>query len=131
MKSILFLLVALFLGQASAFGPALFGVHQRVRYGVDGAGLERSAKWTAFIPLTSLYYNSVFHTMLHIYSATVCFAKHANDKGAKWAASKRPKKSRLSDIHRKPTDYALTKMVKPAEYAIDSAPASIAVKKTE
>jgi hypothetical protein len=65
------------------------------------------------------------------YSAlTVCFAKHANDKGAKWAASKRPKKSRLSDIHRKPLDYELTKLVKPVEYSIDDAPASIAVKKT-
>lgn len=62
-------------------------------------------------------------------NSTICFAKHAKDKAAKWAKAKRPKKHRLSDIHRKPTDYELTKMQKPAEYTIDSAAASPVLKK--
>jgi hypothetical protein len=41
-----------------------------------------------------------------------------NDKAARWAASKRPKKSRPSDINRKPTVYELSKVVKPAEYTV-------------
>ncbi|GKY91154.1 hypothetical protein MPSEU_000088200 [Mayamaea pseudoterrestris] len=62
-------------------------------------------------------------------SSTVCFAKHANDKAAKWAASKRPKKSNLSDRNHKPTEYALHSMVKPAEYNISDAPAEPVTKK--
>ena len=46
-----------------------------------------------------------------------------NDKAARWAKAKRPRKSRLSDINRKAPEYALTSFVKPAEYVIDSAPA--------
>mmetsp|Transcript_4177 Transcript_4177/g.8065 ORF Transcript_4177/g.8065 Transcript_4177/m.8065 type:complete len:82 (-) Transcript_4177:82-327(-) len=47
----------------------------------------------------------------------VCLsAKHVNKKGAKKAAADRPKKSRLSDINRKPTNYA--PIVKPPEYTI-------------
>jgi hypothetical protein len=65
------------------------------------------------------------------YHSTALFAKHANDKAAKWAASKRPKKHRLSDIHRKPVIYELTTMQKPAEYTIDSAEPVLAAKKTE
>lgn len=53
-------------------------------------------------------------------SATICFAKHAEKKAAKWAADKRPKKSRPSDIHRKPIIYELHSMVKPPEYTISS-----------
>jgi hypothetical protein len=65
-------------------------------------------------------------------SCTVCFAKHANDKAAKWAASKRPKKSRPSDINRKPIEYELHTMTKPAEYNIDSAaPEPVAAKKAD
>jgi hypothetical protein len=64
-------------------------------------------------------------------NSTVCFAKHAKDKAAKWAASKRPKKHRLSDIHRKPIIYELTSMTKPSEYTIDIAEASLAIKKTD
>jgi len=56
-------------------------------------------------------------TLLRQFS-TVCFAKHVNDKAAKWAASKRPKKSRPSDINRKPIVYELHSMQKPAEYTI-------------
>jgi hypothetical protein len=58
----------------------------------------------------------------------VCFAKHVNDKAAKWAASKRPKKSRPSDIHRTPVVYELTTLVKPAEYTVSAAAAVLAVK---
>ena len=51
--------------------------------------------------------------------STACFAKHVNDKGAKKAAAKRPKKHRLSDINRKPIVYELHNMKKPAEYTIE------------
>lgn len=59
-------------------------------------------------------------TLAHIdlVFSTTCFAKHARDKGAKWAAAKRPKKSRPSDINRKPPVYELHSMVKPPEYTI-------------
>jgi Family of unknown function (DUF5323) len=57
-----------------------------------------------------------------VYNSTACFAKHANDKAAKWAKAKRPRKSRPSDINRKKTNYELLTLVKPAEYTIDSAP---------
>eukprot|EP00546_Thalassionema_frauenfeldii_P014199 CAMPEP_0178911864 /NCGR_PEP_ID=MMETSP0786-20121207/9937_1 /TAXON_ID=186022 /ORGANISM="Thalassionema frauenfeldii, Strain CCMP 1798" /LENGTH=108 /DNA_ID=CAMNT_0020584369 /DNA_START=59 /DNA_END=385 /DNA_ORIENTATION=+ len=56
-------------------------------------------------------------------SSTVCFAKHVQKKAAKWAAHKRPKKSRPSDIHRKPIVYELHSMEKPPEYTITDAPA--------
>jgi len=51
-------------------------------------------------------------------STTACFAKHVNDKAAKWAASKRPKKKRLSDINRKPVVYALASVEKPPEFTV-------------
>eukprot|EP00980_Cylindrotheca_fusiformis_P015214 scaffold4222_cov115-Cylindrotheca_fusiformis.AAC.10 len=49
---------------------------------------------------------------------TICFAKHANDKAAKWAKSKRPRKSRPSDINRTPPVYEIHSIEKPAEYSI-------------
>lgn len=55
--------------------------------------------------------------------STVCFAKHVNDKAAKWAASKRPKKHRPSDINRKPVVYELHSIQKPPEYTISDEPA--------
>jgi len=55
---------------------------------------------------------------------TALFAKHANDKAAKWAKSKRPKKSRPSDINRAPITYAIHSFQKPAEYDISSEPAA-------
>mmetsp|Transcript_4682 Transcript_4682/g.6083 ORF Transcript_4682/g.6083 Transcript_4682/m.6083 type:complete len:91 (+) Transcript_4682:144-416(+) len=55
-------------------------------------------------------------------------AKHVRDKAAKWAASKRPKKSRPSDINRTPVIYELTSVIKPAEYTISDAAAVLAVK---
>eukprot|EP00547_Thalassionema_nitzschioides_P007935 CAMPEP_0194199348 /NCGR_PEP_ID=MMETSP0156-20130528/406_1 /TAXON_ID=33649 /ORGANISM="Thalassionema nitzschioides, Strain L26-B" /LENGTH=100 /DNA_ID=CAMNT_0038924233 /DNA_START=43 /DNA_END=345 /DNA_ORIENTATION=- len=58
-------------------------------------------------------------------SNTVCFAKHVKKKATKWAAHKRPKKSRPSDIHRKPIVYELHSMEKPPEYTITDAPAEI------
>jgi hypothetical protein len=71
--------------------------------------------------------NACTHTipsgLFHLSSAatdtsTALLAKHVNDKAARWAASKRPKKSRPSDINRKPPVYELTKIVKPAEYTV-------------
>ena len=51
--------------------------------------------------------------------STACFAKHVNDKGARKSAAKRPKKSRLSDINRKPVVYELQTLIKPAECTIE------------
>jgi hypothetical protein len=59
---------------------------------------------------------------------TACFAKHANDKAAKWAAAKRPKKKRPSDINRKPIEYELHSLQKPPEYTIQGGAASPAPK---
>jgi hypothetical protein len=50
------------------------------------------------------------------------------DKAAKWAASKRPKKSRLSDINRTPIVYGLHSMKKPSEYTVADTPAEIMAK---
>lgn len=55
---------------------------------------------------------------------SICFAKHVNDKAARWAKSKRPRKSRPSDINRTPVMYQLQSLVKPAEYSISDEPAS-------
>eukprot|EP00529_Nitzschia_sp_RCC80_P034044 CAMPEP_0113453470 /NCGR_PEP_ID=MMETSP0014_2-20120614/7372_1 /TAXON_ID=2857 /ORGANISM="Nitzschia sp." /LENGTH=103 /DNA_ID=CAMNT_0000344861 /DNA_START=139 /DNA_END=450 /DNA_ORIENTATION=- /assembly_acc=CAM_ASM_000159 len=55
-------------------------------------------------------------------------AKHVNDKAAKWAKAKRPRKSRPSDINRTPPTYEIHSFVKPAEYTVTDAPASIAPK---
>jgi hypothetical protein len=52
------------------------------------------------------------------------FAKHVNDKAARWAKAKRPRKSRPSDINRTPTIYAIHSFQKPSEYTISDAPAS-------
>ncbi|CAB9509935.1 expressed unknown protein [Seminavis robusta] len=57
-------------------------------------------------------------------SHSVCFAKHVNDKAAKWAASKRPKKSRPSDINKTPPIYELHSIQKPSEFTISDAPAT-------
>jgi len=54
---------------------------------------------------------------------TVCYAKHVNDKAAKWAKSKRPRKSRPSDINRKPIVYAIHSFQKPTEFSISDEPA--------
>jgi hypothetical protein len=53
------------------------------------------------------------------------------DKAAKWAASKRPKKSRLSDKNRAPIIYELHSMTKPSEYTVADSPASIMAKPTK
>ena len=57
------------------------------------------------------------------FTVSICFAKHVNDKAARWAKSKRPRKSRASDINRKPIIYEVHSMTKPAEYSISDAPA--------
>ena len=61
-------------------------------------------------------------TLFRFYSA-LC-AKYVNDKAAKWAKSKRPRKSRPSDINRAPIVYAIHSYEKPAEYDISSEPAA-------
>lgn len=59
---------------------------------------------------------------------TALCAKYVNDKAAKWAKSKRPRKSRPSDINRAPIVYALQSLQKPAEYDISSEPAVVMAK---
>jgi Family of unknown function (DUF5323) len=66
----------------------------------------------------SIFCRDSFSLAFHGSSTTACFAKHVNDKAARWAASKRPKKSRPSDINRKPTVYELSTIVKPPEYTV-------------
>lgn len=53
---------------------------------------------------------------LHEFNSVCLDAKHVNNKGAKKAAKRRPKKSRPSDINRKPVVYP--SFEKPAEYTI-------------
>ena len=70
---------------------------------------------------------------LPLFLVFVCFlraicAKHVNDKAAKWAKSKRPRKSRPSDINRAPIIYDIHSFHKPAEYDISSEPAAPAAK---
>lgn len=62
------------------------------------------------------------HILLTVPNSTACEAKYVNDKAARWAAAKRPKKSRPSDINRTPVVYELTSIVKPAEYTVSNAP---------
>ena len=57
------------------------------------------------------------------FGGSVCYAKHVNDKAAKWAKSKRPRKSRPSDINRKPIVYAIHSFQKPTEFSISDEPA--------
>jgi hypothetical protein len=54
----------------------------------------------------------------------MCYAKHVQDKAARWAKAKRPRKSRPSDINRTPTIYAIHSITKPAEYSISDEPAA-------
>ena len=63
------------------------------------------------------------------YYRTSLNSKHAMNKGAKKARHNRPKKSRPSDIHRKPTVYP--SFERPSEYTISDAPATPVTKKSE
>lgn len=59
--------------------------------------------------------------MHYLYSRICLNAKHVQNKGAKKAAHNRPKKSRPSDVNRKPVVYP--SFEKPAEFTIsDAAP---------
>jgi len=62
-------------------------------------------------------------------NSTSLDAKHVNNKAAKKAAHNRPKKSRPSDINRKPVVYP--SFEKPAEFTISDAPAAPVTKKSE
>ena len=61
---------------------------------------------------------------------TALDAKYVNDKAAKWAKAKRPRKSRQSDINRSPTVYDIHSYAKPPEYDILSDPAAPMAKPT-
>jgi hypothetical protein len=56
-------------------------------------------------------------------------AKHVQNKAARKAAANRPKKTRRSDIIRKPVVYP--SFEKPSEYTISDAPAAPVAKKSE
>mmetsp|Transcript_23005 Transcript_23005/g.32411 ORF Transcript_23005/g.32411 Transcript_23005/m.32411 type:complete len:92 (-) Transcript_23005:188-463(-) len=56
-------------------------------------------------------------------------AKHVQKKAARKAAHNRPKKSRPSDINRKPTIYP--SFEKPSEYSVSDAPAVPVTKKSD
>eukprot|EP00557_Chaetoceros_sp_GSL56_P000773 CAMPEP_0176498864 /NCGR_PEP_ID=MMETSP0200_2-20121128/12587_1 /TAXON_ID=947934 /ORGANISM="Chaetoceros sp., Strain GSL56" /LENGTH=89 /DNA_ID=CAMNT_0017897177 /DNA_START=108 /DNA_END=377 /DNA_ORIENTATION=- len=56
-------------------------------------------------------------------------AKHANNKGAKKAKHNRPRKSRPSDINRKPPVYP--SFERPSEYTISDAAAAPVTRKSE
>lgn len=124
----LFFLFALLIASASAFAP--FGVAaDRSRYvpipwppiSASIAVLHPQSRICLPMTHTSLSFN-------YSYSRTICFAKHANDKAAKWAKSKRPRKSNPADINRKPVVYELTSIVKPAEFTVSSEPATSVAK---
>jgi len=55
-------------------------------------------------------------------------AKHVQDKAARWARAKRPKKTRPSDINRKPIVYEIDSYEKPPEFTISDEPAVPAAK---
>jgi len=78
------------------------------------------AFFLTFLPAIS------FLTIIIIRSALS--AKHVKDKAAKWAKSKRPRKSRPSDINRAPIIYDIHSYEKPAEYDISSEPAALMAK---
>jgi len=84
----------------------------------DGAGrdallFENDFKWIySHVTIQQLLYSS---NNIHSHSVSLD-AKHANDKAAKKANANRPRKSRPSDINRKPTNYPT--FVKPPEYTI-------------
>lgn len=69
--------------------------------------------------LVSLTFKTFLSLSIAYIDSALC-AKHVNDKAAKWAKSKRPRKSRPSDINRAPIVYAIHSYQKPAEYDISS-----------
>jgi len=71
----------------------------------------------------------VFFPFFILFPSTALDAKHVQDKAARWAKAKRPRKSRPSDIKKTMKVYELYSIVKPAEYEISSQPASPAMKK--
>jgi hypothetical protein len=86
-------------------------------------GIKRRICWKKFILFGVTHISSL---AIAIHSA-LC-AKHVKDKAAKWAKSKRPRKSRPSDINRAPIEYAIHSYQKPAEYDISSEPAALMAK---
>lgn len=78
-------------------------------------------------PNWKFYYTSKFER-IYFYSTSLD-AKHVQNKAARKANHNRPKKSRPSDINRKPVVYP--SFEKPSEYTISDAPAAPVTKKSE
>lgn len=76
-------------------------------------------EWLIFTSLAVIFIN--YSTSLN--------AKHVQNKAARKAAANRPKKTRRSDIIRKPVVYP--SFEKPSEYTISDAPAAPVAKKSE
>mmetsp|Transcript_2232 Transcript_2232/g.3177 ORF Transcript_2232/g.3177 Transcript_2232/m.3177 type:complete len:92 (-) Transcript_2232:190-465(-) len=73
---------------------------------------------SAFVPVSTPFGVAISSTSLD--------AKHVQNKAARKANHNRPRKSRPSDINRKPVVYP--SFEKPAEYTISDAPAAPAAK---
>ncbi len=72
--------------------------------------------------------SSSFCFCFFVFQSLLCLdAKHVQDKGARWARAKRPRKSRKSDIFRAPTNYP--SFEKPPEYTIIMEEGEIALSK--
>lgn len=80
-------------------------------------------KKSSHLPLLALLSHCFPCHAISFFFSALC-AKYVNDKAAKWAKSKRPRKSRPSDINRAPIVYAIHSYQKPAEYDISSEPAA-------
>mmetsp|Transcript_15701 Transcript_15701/g.15103 ORF Transcript_15701/g.15103 Transcript_15701/m.15103 type:complete len:98 (-) Transcript_15701:79-372(-) len=91
-------------------------------FAVTASVLLLASSANAFAPATST-------PLFGISRDSVCLnAKHVQKKATKRTAHRRPRKSRLSDINRKPTDYPTFE--KPSEYTISAEPATSVAKPT-
>mmetsp|Transcript_63829 Transcript_63829/g.143984 ORF Transcript_63829/g.143984 Transcript_63829/m.143984 type:complete len:84 (-) Transcript_63829:296-547(-) len=71
----------------------------------------------ALVALPASAFQSVMPRGLALRDSVVREAHHVQKKGAKKHADRRPKKSRPSDINRKPTSYAEV-AERPAQYTV-------------
>lgn len=85
---------------------------------IIAATLALASTASAFVPVSSPFG-----------VVTSLDAKHVQNKAARKAAANRPKKTRRSDIIRKPVVYP--SFEKPSEYTISDAPAAPVAKKSE
>ena len=80
------------------------------------------AGWSGFTNSCPNVYVSHIH---HLFTHSLY---HRNDKAARWAKAKRPRKSRPSDINKTPVVYEIHSFQKPAEFTISDEPAKAITK---